>query len=172
MWALLCSLPQRNWEINRICPIRCVTLEELPTRCQWYFTEIRFKQPFLVGSWKGMNYNWASSLCLYPPWPHSCTRACDASHSTGHPVLTQGTEPSWACGVLVNSSHKLKAGKLDGVMCWAFGEPVDRFRNAFGMSTMHTRLDKCLSLCESISTLLYSLGLLRILFFLSFKGNS
>lgn len=50
-------------------------------------------------------------------------------------------------------------------------EPVGGYRNTFGMSTVHAHLDKCLSLCESISTLLCSLGLLKILFSLSFKGK-
>lgn len=94
---MLGSLPQRNWKVDRVCPTRCARVEELPTRCHWYFTEIRFKKPFLVGSQKEMKYKWASSLCLCPSRRHSCATACDASHSSGHPVLTQGTEPSWAC---------------------------------------------------------------------------
>ncbi|EOB04515.1 hypothetical protein Anapl_01443 [Anas platyrhynchos] len=40
----------RNWEVTRFCPIRNITVEKLPTRCHWYFTEIRLEGPFLVGA--------------------------------------------------------------------------------------------------------------------------
>lgn len=55
-----------------------------------------------------------------------------------------GTEPSWACGVLANSSHKLKAWKSD----WGFEERLGGYsfwdeHCACTFGQMHLSLWKC-----------------------------
>lgn len=105
---LCLNLPQRNRKVTWVCPMGCTTGEELSTRCQWHFTETRFKKPFLVApcmygpgiyvyirvyhpyqrGYTGIQASIITWACI--PQCRSCSMACPASPQTPHVGLSPG----------------------------------------------------------------------------------